>query len=66
MRASEESDTELRFRSSWLMNPLVRPVAAASWAMVSPRSRRTARSRSPTSALVTFVVGRKTAYYREV
>jgi hypothetical protein len=48
MRASEESETELRPRSSWLMNPLVNPVAAASRAMVSPRSRRTARNRSPT------------------
>jgi hypothetical protein len=66
MRASEESETELSPRSSWLMNPLVRPVAAASCAIVSPRSCRIARSRSPTRASVTSFVGRKTAYYREV
>jgi hypothetical protein len=48
------------------MNPLVSPVAAATWAIVSPRSRLRARSRSPTRASVTSFVGRKTAYYRDV
>jgi hypothetical protein len=48
------------------MNPLVSPVASASCAIVSPRSRRTARNRSPTPVSVTSVVGRKPAYYREV
>jgi hypothetical protein len=59
MRAREESDTEVRSRSSWLRKPLVRPVACATSAIVIPRSRRSARKRSPTRAsLVRFAVKR--------
>src|SRR5687768_4798539 len=48
IRAIEESDGAVRSRSSWLMNPLVRPVAAASCSIVRPRSRRSDRTRAPT------------------
>src|SRR5687768_9185587 len=48
IRAIEESDGAVRSRSSWLMNPFVRPVAAASCSIVSPRSRRSDRTRAPT------------------
>ena len=48
MRAIEERDGAVRSRSSWLMKPLVSPVAAASCSIVSPRSRRSDRTRAPT------------------
>ena len=48
MRAIEDSDGEVRSRSSWLMKPLVSPVAAATCSIVSPRSRRSERTRAPT------------------
>jgi hypothetical protein len=48
MRAIEDRDGAVRSRSSWLMKPLVSPVAAASCSIVSPRSRRSDRTRAPT------------------
>ncbi len=48
MLASDERDADVRSRSSWLMNPFVSPVAAASCGIVMPRSFRSARSRLPT------------------
>src|SRR5688500_16949504 len=48
IRAIEESDGAVRSRSSWLMKPLVSPVAAASCSIVRPRSRRSERTRAPT------------------
>jgi hypothetical protein len=48
MRAIDESDGAVRSRSSWLMKPFVKLVAAASCSIVSPRSRRSERTRAPT------------------
>ena len=48
IRAIDASEGAVRSRSSWLMKPFVRPVAAASCSIVSPRSRRSERTRAPT------------------
>ena len=58
MRAIDDSDGAVRSRSSWLMKPFVRAVAAASCSIVSPRSRRSERTRAPTFG-VSFLRGKR-------
>jgi hypothetical protein len=52
MRYSDDSEAEVRSRSSWLMKPAVSPAASPTSLIVSPSSRRRARSREPTLSSV--------------
>ena len=47
MRMRDATDAEVRSRSSWLMNPFVRPVELATCSIESPRNNRLLRSRAP-------------------